>query len=239
MAKLKIIHIYPKEMNIYGDNGNVQILSNRLKWLGYDNEIIGVGIGDNIPTDASVIVGGGGQDAGQSDIADDLVSKKQTLLDMSVAGMPMMMICGMYQMFGHYFRTTEGKDIPGIGVLDVTTVAGDVRMIGNIVVNTEKWGQVTGYENHSGKTYLGKDVKPIGQALKLQGNNGEDRMEGANINNVFGSYLHGPIFAKNTKFVDHFVELIIGEEVKSFSKQVKAVDILANKASEIATKLPR
>ncbi len=239
MKSIKIVHLYPKEMNIYGDNGNVLVFSKRLQWMGYKTEIIGVGIGDKIPKDSSIIIGGGGQDAGQLDIADDLKTKKNTLQAMANSGVPMLMICGMYQMFGNYFKTNEGKIIPGLGIIDITTIAGDERIIGNIVIGSE-WGDVVGYENHSGKTYLGNGIKPLGSAVLGQGNNGQDNTEGAIYNNVFGSYLHGPVLSKNTEFTDHLLKIVTGtDELSKKSQHLNMVDDLSDKTAKIAKKLKR
>lgn len=118
----------------------------------------------------------------------------------------MLMICGMYQMFGHYFKTHEATIIPGIGLLDVSTIAGNGRLIGNITSET-KWGRLVGYENHSGLTYLGNSATALGKTKNGQGNNGSDGSEGAYQNNVFGSYLHGPLLAKSPVFADYLLGL--------------------------------
>lgn len=239
MKKVKIVHLYPKEMNIYGDNGNVLVLSKRLQWMGYETEIIGVGIGDKLPKDSSIIVGGGGQDAGQSDIADDLKSKKNILQTMANEGVPMLMICGMYQMFGNYFKTNEGNEIPGLGIMNINTIAGQERIIGNIVIESE-WGDIVGYENHSGKTFLGDGVKPLGSSVLGQGNNGQDNTEGAVFNNVFGSYLHGPVLSKNTNFTNHLIKIVVGNnQIIKTNQYLKMVDTLSENTAKIAKKLKR
>jgi lipid II isoglutaminyl synthase (glutamine-hydrolysing) len=205
MAQVKIVHLYAKEMNIYGDNGNVLILKKRLEWRGYEVEVQRVNVGDTIPEDCALIVGGGGQDKGQLEVARDLQDKKDTILRLKADGVPMLMICGMYQLFGHYFKTNEDGVLDGIGALDCYTVAGEKRIIGNIVIESSEWGSLVGYENHSGRTYLGKEVKPIGRTEPGQGNNGEDQTEGACSANVFGSYSHGPLLAKSPDFADYLL----------------------------------
>ena len=197
MKTIHIVHLYPKEMNIYGDNGNLLVLKKRLEWRGIPVQVHKVGVGDPFPKYVHLVLGGGGQDKGQSDIADDLQRKSTKLKEYAEMGVPMLMICGMYQMFGHYFKTAEDEKIPGIGILDVYTVAGDTRIIGNIRVESTEFGTLVGYENHSGRTYLGDGAVPVGSAQIGQGNNGEDGTEGAVYNNVHGSYLHGPILAKS------------------------------------------
>jgi CobQ-like glutamine amidotransferase family enzyme len=237
MKSLQIVHLYAKEMNIYGDNGNVLVLKKRLQWRGIPVVVTEVGIGDAIPSDTAIIIGGGGQDAGQSAIANDIQKKKKQLVAMSDDGVVMLMICGMYQMFGHYFKTAEGETIPGIGLLDVHTVAGNERIIGNIVTKSE-WGTLIGYENHSGKTYLGEGVSQLGIAKPGQGNNGEDTTEGAAQNNIFGSYLHGPMLAKSPQFADEL--LIRALTLRGNTNELTQIDdTIALSARKIAMKRPR
>lgn len=227
-------------MNIYGDNGNVLVLKKRLQWMGYKVEVYGVGIGDKIPTKTSIIIGGGGQDAGQNDIAKDLlIAKKQTLKDMADNGVSMLMICGLYQLFGHYFKTSNNIEIPGIGILDAYTVAGPTRIIGNVVVDSKRYGKVIGYENHSGRTYLSKGTANIGLVPVGQGNNGEDNSEGCLYKNVIGSYLHGPILSKNNKLTNHIIETATGFTSDSDTNELLFVDNLVRSARTAAKKLDR
>lgn len=205
MSAVNIVHLYPKEMNIYGDNGNILVLQNRLRWRNIDVTLHKVGVGDPLPKQTHLIMGGGGQDKGQSIIADDLQIKAKQLHALAQSGVPMLMICGMYQMFGHYFKTAEGQKIPGIGVLDVHTIAGQGRLIGNITEQTSDWGDLVGYENHSGLTYIGDKAKPLGTTALGQGNNGKDCTEGAVQYSVYGTYLHGPMLAKSPLFADYLL----------------------------------
>ncbi|MBP9813418.1 glutamine amidotransferase [Candidatus Saccharibacteria bacterium] len=240
MKNIKIVHLYPKEMNIYGDNGNVQIIYKRLEWLGYKTTLVNIGVGENLPADSSIIIGGGGQDAGQSDIAKDLLAKQKSIKQLADNGVPMLMVCGLYQLFGHYFKTANSGKIPGIGVLDAYTVASPGRIIGNIVVQTKEWGDIIGYENHSGRTYLADEHLKIGTTKNLQGNNGEDLSEGCRYNNVFGTYLHGPVLSKNILLVNYFIEQIIGHKIEVYEQdKLKIVDKLAVRASAIAKNLQR
>lgn len=242
MKQITISHLYPKEMNIYGDNGNVLILTKRLEWLGYKVKVLGVGINDNIPSDTRIIIGGGGQDAGQNDIAQDLVNrKKSTLMAMANDGVSMLMICGMYQLFGQYFKTNNGVVIPGIGIFDAYTEAGEKRLIGNIIVQSKKYGQIIGYENHSGRTIISSSAnnKALGEVPVGQGNNGEDGLEGCVYNNVFGSYLHGPILSKNNKLTNHIMEQATGKKINITNEKLIFVDNTIEKARAVAKKLER
>lgn len=238
MKTIRIVHLYAKEMNIYGDTGNVLILKKRLEWRGIPVAVSQCNVGDRLPTDAHIIIGGGGQDAGQSAIAADIKKRMKTLISMRDNGVVMLMICGMYQMFGHYFKTQDGEKIPGIGVIDMHTVAGNSRIIGNIHTKSE-WGTLVGYENHSGKTYLGKTVAQLGIAQSGQGNNGEDMTEGAVVHNVFGSYLHGPLLAKSPQFADYLLQQALQLEANNSNLLKDIDDSLAIQARHAAIKRPR
>jgi CobQ-like glutamine amidotransferase family enzyme len=233
MKTINIVHLYPKEMNIYGDNGNVLVLEQRLTWRKLPVKVIKIGVGQPLPSDTHLLIGGGGQDAGQLLIAKDLQQKAKTLRQMQNDGVPMLMICGMYQMFGHYFKTSAKNMIPGIGLLDVRTVAGEGRLIGNVVSKTH-WGALVGYENHSGLTTLGEQSLPLGKVPAGQGNNGLDNGEGAYQKNVFGSYLHGPLLAKSPALADHLLGL--AAKLAGHSSELRTLDDTLEKlASDIAT----
>lgn len=234
---LKIGHLYPKEMNIYGDTGNVLVLQKRIERRGIGAEIVKIGIGDKVPKDIDILVSGGGQDAGQVRVQEDLISKGEDLRQYAQDGMVMIVICGTYQLFGKRFITKTERVVKGIGLLNLETIAGDARLIGNITTNSP-WGTLVGYENHSGRTFLGKGLKPLGKVLAGAGNNGEDQSEGAIFKNVFGSYLHGPILPKNPHLAD---ELIQRAMVRKYGKTELADldDHTALRASQIAEKRPR
>lgn len=204
VKSLKIVHLYPVEMNIYGDNGNALALKRRIEWRGLDAEIVGVEVGEELPSDVDMIVSGGGQDAGQARVEVDLQTKASQLRAMADDGVAMLLICGTYQLFGHRFVTSNSETIKGIGILDVETMAGQERLIGNITTKSQ-FGTLVGYENHSGLTYLGSSAKPLGEVMSGAGNNGVDKTEGATYQNVFGTYLHGPILPKNPEFADELI----------------------------------
>ncbi len=237
MTGLTLVHLYPREMNIYGDTGNVLVLRKRLGWRGLDATVVPVGVGDPLPTEADILLGGGGQDAAQGDIGADFVSRAATLRAMADDGVVMLAICGTYQMLGHEFLTKDGERIGGVGVLDLTTTGTDTRLIGNNAVDSP-WGRLVGFENHSGLTDLGPGVRPLGRTLAGRGNNGRDQTEGAVRDNVFGSYLHGPVLAKSPGFADELLR-------RALSRRDLAADLtplddsLALAAAEVATRRPR
>ena len=205
MTGLTLVHLYPREMNIYGDTGNVLVLRKRLQWRGLPVRVVPVSVGDPLPTDADILLGGGGQDAAQGEIGADFASRGAELRAMADDGVVMLTICGSYQMLGHEFVTQEGKRIGGVGVLDVTTHGQPARLIGNNVVDTPDSGRLVGYENHSGLTMLGPGVRPLGSTAPGRGNNGKDGTEGAVRDNVIGTYLHGPVLAKSPRFADELL----------------------------------
>lgn len=202
MRALTLVHLYPREMNIYGDTGNVIVLRRRLQWRGLSAEVVPVSVGDPIPSDADIILGGGGQDAAQGEIGADFAARAADLRAMADDGVVMLAICGTYQMLGHEFVTQEGRHLIGAGVLDVVTHATAVRLIGNNHVDTPAAGRLVGYENHSGLTTLGPGATALGTTRAGRGNNGKDGTEGAVRGNVIGTYLHGPVLAKSPRFAD-------------------------------------
>jgi hypothetical protein len=206
---VRVTHLYPRDMNIYGDRGNVLALVRRLEWHGYAAEVVEVHRGDRIPVDADLIVGGGGQDSGQVRVERDLLRVGPDLRALAEDGAPMLMVCGLYQLFGHDFVTGSGQVLHGIGLLDMETVAGSERMIGNVVARSDDFGDIIGYENHSGRTTLGDRAQPLGRVARGRGNNGEDGTEGARYKNVIGTYLHGSLLPKNPAIADHLIRVAL------------------------------
>lgn len=236
--KLHLVHLYPVEMNIYGDTGNRLVLQQRLKWRGIDVQTSLVGLNEPVPDDSDIIIGGGGQDAVQSNVQSDLQHKAKVLHTLANNGVVMLLVCGCYQLFGRRFITTEGEEIKGINILPMETQAGPRRLIGNTVFTTQ-WGEVVGYENHSGLTQLDSAAKPFGTMSKGAGNNGHDNTEGCIVNNVFGTYCHGPILSKNPFIAD---ELIRRALVRKYGgkKGLKSLDDkLELQAAQIAKSRPR
>jgi len=237
MNPLVIVHLYPREMNIYGDTGNVLVLRRRLEWRGLSSRVVPVQVGDPLPTDTDLILGGGGQDAAQGEIGRDFVRRGPELRAMADDGVVMLAICGSYQLLGHQFLTKDGQRIDGVGVLDVTTQGSDTRLIGNNHVQTD-WGRLVGFENHSGLTELGAGVQPLGQTLAGRGNNGADRTEGAIRDNVFGSYLHGPVLAKSPGFADELLRRALARRGAADPLQ-PLDDSRELAAAEVAVRRPR
>jgi len=205
--ELKICHMYPDVLNLYGDGGNIRCLQKRLEWRGIDARIFRLPIGERAGlTDCDLVFIGGGQDFEQEVLLDDLHRGKDAEIKAAVEdGVPFLTICGGYQMMGAYYETYDGKRCDFLGALDLYTVGSPTRMIGNykFQCTPENGGSlVIGFENHSGRTRLGSGVSPLGTVLAGYGNNGEDKTEGARYKNVFGTYSHGPLLPKNPAFCD-------------------------------------
>ncbi len=235
---ITILQLYPKDMNIYGDFGNVLVLKRRLQWYGYDVTVLTYNPGDTFPDDVDIIVGGGGQDSGQNKIQADLVSIGAQLKKLADNGVPMLVICGLYQLFGKFFKTASGELIPGIGLFDIETHGKSERLIGNIVTASAEFSEIIGYENHSGQTFLGKRVRPLGRVRLGAGNNMGDATEGARYRNVIGSYLHGSLLPKNPAIADFLIEKAVTRKYGDFSTDV-IDDKFATLARQVATRRPR
>jgi hypothetical protein len=205
--KLSICWLYGSSMNIYGDRGNVLALAQRCRWRGIDAEIVQSGVGDAVdPGRFDIFFWGGGQDREQINVSADVQGVKgETLLAEVDDGAPLLSVCGGYQLLGHFYRPAEGAELPGIGVFDAWTVAGNERFIGNIIVASSEFGELVGFENHSGLTYLGPNAQPLGTVRAGRGNNGADGTEGCRYRNAIGCYMHGALLPKNPGLSDFLI----------------------------------
>lgn len=238
MKQITIAHLYPNELNIYGDRGNIIALSKRLKWRGYGVKIEQVHPGHSYDfTKSDIIFGGGGQDKGQEIVAQDLQKRKPELIAAANDGVIMLGICGTYQLFGNRFVTLSGKEIPGIGIFQAETVGSKKRMIGNVVISTS-FGTLVGFENHSGKTNLFAGQEALGKVLKGYGNNSSSGFEGAVMNNSFGTYLHGPLLPKNPQFTDVLLRRALERKYGNVSLE-PLNDSLEHQAARVARSRPQ
>ena len=205
--ELKICHLYPDVLNLYGDSGNIRCLQKRLLWRGIGAEVTKMPLGTKTSLAGyDIVFIGGGQDFEQQVLLDDLHRGRDSeIRAAALDGVVFLTICGGYQMMGHYYETFDGKRCDFIGALDLCTIGAKKRMIGNYKFEcTPSAGGsvVVGFENHSGRTMLGSGLEPLGTVLSGYGNNGEDKTEGAHWKNVFGTYSHGPMLPKNPAFCD-------------------------------------
>ncbi len=234
---VNILYLYPKEMNIYGDWGNVLTVGRRLQWHGYTPKIMQLHIGKKIPADIDIVIGGGGQDSGQGLVEADLQRHANDLHKLADDKVPMLVVCGLYQLFGRFFKTADDKQLKGIGLFALETHATNKRMIGNVIVDTP-FGEVIGYENHSGKTVLDSSQASFGSVKKGAGNNGNDKTEGAVFNNAYGTYMHGSLLPKNPNFADELIKHAVEHSGQEFEPNV-IDDLFADKARAIAKRRPR
>jgi CobQ-like glutamine amidotransferase family enzyme len=236
--KINILHLYSRELNIYGDHGNIATLVKRLEWRGFEPVILKQGVGEKSQIkNADIIFGGGGQDRGQIAVGKDLQRHAEALQHASDAGVPMLVICGTYQLFGRGFTTLEGVDIPGIGLFGAHTMGSTQRMIGNVVIESA-FGRIVGFENHSGRTILDSDQKALGEVVKGGGNDGSSGKEGAIKNNTLGTYLHGPVLPKNPALADFLITTALKNKY-SIANLYGLDDALEQQAAADSARRPR
>ncbi len=215
MAKLKLAHLYGNLLNTYGDNGNILMLNYVAKKMGIELTTEIVSIHEPFdPKRFDLVFFGGGQDFEQVIVSKDIQAKKASLTEYIENGGVMLAICGGYQLLGHYYMGAHGEKIDGIGALDHYTLSQDNnRFIGDITIYNEEFDETyEGFENHNGVTYLGKGERPLGKVVEGHGNNGEDQSEGAIYKNVFCSYFHGPILARNETLAKRLLQTALDNQ---------------------------
>lgn len=244
---LTIGWLYPELMSTYGDRGNIIVLTKRAEWRDITVKVERISLGSNIKQLAScdLLFMGGAQDTQQEIVNKDLFNKKgSTLKKMIDDGIPGLYICGAYQFLGKYYKTAEGKELPGLGIFPAYTEnpgENNPRLIGNIIVRCERLqvgGQIIGFENHGGRTYLDDTSLAFGTVEKGFGNNGTDKTEGILYKNSIGSYLHGPILPKNPELADWLLTTALEKKYSEEIKLKKLDNTLEQKAkSQILSRL--
>lgn len=233
-SNLRIGWLYPQYMSTYGDKGNITVLQKRCEWRGIQTQLVPI---DELTKDdelkkIDLLFGGGAQDKEQSIVIENLMKKKKIIKDLMEKNVPALFVCGAPQLMGKYYEPSEGQRIEGLGIFDMYTQhpgPKDDRLIGNLIATIETQNlsspqslvpspYLVGFENHGGRTYLGKGVKPFAKVIKGFGNNGQDGTEGVVYKNAIGCYLHGPLLPKNPQIADYLIERAL--EVK-YKKQIK------------------
>jgi CobQ-like glutamine amidotransferase family enzyme len=237
--KLKVCHLYPRELNIYADRGNIAVFRRRAAWRGIECEVAEAGLGASIDPEAhDLFYLGGGQDRDQELVAPDLVATKGDALHAAAdSGAVVLAVCGGYQLAGHGYRAVDGSALPGIGLLDVDTVAGTDRLIGDVAIEVELEGElqrVVGYENHAGRTRLGPGARPFGKVIAGAGNDGRSGYEGAIRSRVIGTYLHGPLLPKNPWLADRLISWALRRRTGRDPALEPLADELEAKARQVA-----
>lgn len=240
MENIKIAHMYPDLLNLYGDRGNLICLSRRINWYGFACQIIPVELGDEIDfSEIDMVFMGGGSDREQNLVYRDLFKKSDALWAEIEDGLPLLAICGAYQLLGRYYEAVDGSLMHGLNFFDFYTEGEEKRLIGNILLETEITGEkttVVGFENHGGRTYFNDDrLKPFGRVLKGYGNNGKDKMEGISYKNLIGTYLHGPLLPKNPQVADFLIRAVLRR--KGIELNRKLDDKIENFAHEQVKKM--
>ncbi len=212
--ELRVLSLYPEQMNIYADRGNIVFLRRRCEWRGIGFSHAGAGPGERVdPAAYDLFYVGGGQDRDQRMVAADMVaSKREALAAAAGDGAALLAVCGGYQLLGHSYQLGEEK-LPGLGLADLETVREPgARLIGNVAIEVDLGGGprlLAGFENHGGRTYLGPGAEPLGRVVKGFGNNAKDGLEGVRRGNLIGTYLHGPLLPKNAWLADHLIAVAL------------------------------
>jgi CobQ-like glutamine amidotransferase family enzyme len=209
-SKIVVGHLYPDYLNIYADRGNIAVLEHRARWRGIDFDYRTIGLRGTVrPGEHDLYYVGGGQDREQALVAQDLEVKGASLREAVGQGAAFLAVCGGYQLLGRFYRDRSGAELPGIGLLPHYTVAGERRMIGDVLLECELdpgWRRtLAGFENHAGRTYLDEGAEPLGRVLAGFGNNGEDGFEGSRLGSAVGTYLHGPLLPRNPWLADWLI----------------------------------
>jgi CobQ-like glutamine amidotransferase family enzyme len=236
--RIVVGHLYPGYLNIYADRGNIAVLAARAGWRDVELEVRTIGPGDATPPDVDLFYIGGGQDREQALIAPDLARRAPELADAVAAGAAALAVCGGYQLLGRFYRDRAGEELPGAGVLPLYTVAGDRRMIGDVLLECELEPgvvrTVAGFENHAGRTILDDGTEPLGRVVSGFGNDGESGYEGCRVGRALGTYLHGPLLPRNPWLADWLLAEAVGHRTGEVPVFDALPDELEGQAHEVS-----
>jgi CobQ-like glutamine amidotransferase family enzyme len=207
-VRIRVGHLYPDYLNIYADRGNIAVLAVRARARGHELDVQPIGMRDAVPVgEVDLFYVGGGQDREQELVAHDLVAKAEPLREAVERGAAFLAVCGGYQLLGRSYLDVAGHELPGIGLLPLQTVAGDRRMIGDVLLECEWAGEtLAGFENHAGRTILDEGAEPLGRVVAGFGNDGRSGLEGCRYRRAYGTYLHGPLLPRNPWLADRLLE---------------------------------
>ena len=236
--KLVVAHLYPDYLNIYADRGNMAVLARRAAWRGHELDVRAVSMGDPLPRDADLLYVGGGQDREQALVAKDVAARADELREAVEGGAAVLAVCGGYQLLGRSYRDVGGAELPGAGLLPLETVAGERRMIGDVLLECElepgRRETLAGFENHAGRTLLDDGAEPLGRVLHGFGNDGESGFEGCRAGRVVGTYLHGPLLPRNPWFADWLLGQALAHRAGEPVELAPAEDALERQAHAVA-----
>jgi lipid II isoglutaminyl synthase (glutamine-hydrolysing) len=239
-VKVVIGHLYPDYLNIYADRGNIAVFERRAAWRGIELEVEEIGPGDEVRADAhDLLYIGGGQDREQALIAPDLAAKGESVKAAVQAGAALLAVCGGYQLLGKFYRDRSGAELPGVGLFPLHTVAGERRMIGDVLLECELEPGVkrtlAGFENHAGRTYLDEGAEPLGRVVAGFGNDGESGLEGCRAGRALGTYLHGPLLPRNPWLADWLLAQALAHRLGEAPPLEELPDALETEAHAVST----
>jgi CobQ-like glutamine amidotransferase family enzyme len=205
-VRIRVGHLYPDRLNIYADRGNIAVLTVRAAARGHELEVTPIGLGGADVPEVDLFYVGGGQDREQALVAPDLAAKGPALHEAVAGGAAFLAVCGGYQLLGRFYRDRAGAELPGIGLFPLHTVAGERRMIGDVLLDCGWAGRtLAGFENHAGRTILDEGAEPLGRVVAGFGNDGASGFEGCRQGRVYGTYLHGPLLPRNPWLADRLL----------------------------------
>jgi lipid II isoglutaminyl synthase (glutamine-hydrolysing) len=227
-VKIRVGHLYPDYLNIYADRGNIAVFARRAAWRGHELEVEAIGVGQDVrPGEHDLYYVGGGQDREQALIAPDLAGKPG-LLEAIEGGAALLAVCGGYQLLGRFYRERNGAELPGVGLFPHHTIAGERRMIGDVLLECElEPGRVrtlAGFENHAGRTMLEEGAEPLGRVVAGFGNDGESGFEGCRVGRAIGTYLHGPLLPRNPWLADWLLTQALAHRTGAEPEELTQLD---------------
>ncbi len=242
--RIVVGHLYPDYLNIYADRGNMAVLQRRTEWRGIGFEYRTIGLGEPVgPGDHDLFYVGGGQDREQALVAPDLDAKGEPLREAAAEGAAFLAVCGGYQLLGRFYRDRSGSELPGIGLLPHHTIAGERRMIGDVLLECElEPGEprlLAGFENHAGRTYLETGAEPLGRVVAGFGNNGEDGFEGSRLESAIGTYLHGPLLPRNPWLADWLIARALARRLGEPPELAQLPDDFESSAQRVSAERAR
>ena len=238
--KIVVGHLFPDYLNIYADRGNMAVLARRAGWRGHELEVLPLGIGAEIrPGEHDLFYIGGGQDREQELIAPALAALGESLRSAVDAGAALLAVCGGYQLMGRFYRDQSGDELPGVGLFRLHTVAGERRMIGDVLLECElepgERRTLAGFENHAGRTFLENGAEPLGRVLAGFGNDGQSGYEGCRVGRAVGTYLHGPLLPRNPWLADWLLAQALAHRTGEPPAFEPLADDLEAAAHEVST----
>jgi lipid II isoglutaminyl synthase (glutamine-hydrolysing) len=241
-VRIRVAHLYPEYLNIYADRGNIAVLARRAALRGHELDLQPIGLGSEVTTGAyDLFYVGGGQDREQALIAPDLAAKGEAMREAVAGGAALLAVCGGYQLLGRGYRGRDGSFMPGAGLFAHETVAGDTRMIGDVLLECElepgKRRTLAGFENHAGRTLLDPGLGPLGRVIHGYGNDGESGFEGCRLERALGTYLHGPLLPRNPWLADWLLAQALAHATGGPPPELEPLqDELAQEAHRVAAR---